>query len=353
MSQLDLLVPGLFGPFSADIPAFLPIELKQDVFSTLSRCLSRANVSEVSARGYYNSLQAHIIPQCDTLLSQVTARAAGLSVADNAFLYRADPVHFKAESDHAILLGPELLALETSESQLYIEQFNQHFADDHLMLLLDQAGHWYLQTERALKLDFRSLDESLGRDIKHFLPQGDDELWWRRILNEAQMLFFQMPGNDHREAHGQLSVNGMWLWDYRFEFSTSVRTYERVFSDHQLAKDMLQYAKQTYDVQTLIQPMNEFFSQKDFTGNTLMLDDSLYASVCYGDINAWLEALEIFCQNVFNPLYAMLCEGQFKTLNVFGADGRQFSINRAQAFRLWRSIKTPEQFLISSSEMTE
>ena len=70
---LDLIVPGLLGPFSADLPAYFADELKQPEFKVLNSWLSRANESIYKADGYYATLQSLIYPQCNLSVCQLTA----------------------------------------------------------------------------------------------------------------------------------------------------------------------------------------------------------------------------------------------------------------------------------------
>ena len=44
------------------------------------------------------------------------------------------------------------------------------------------------------------------------MPQGDDAPHFRSLLNELQMLLFEHPVNQAREARGELPVNSLWLW---------------------------------------------------------------------------------------------------------------------------------------------
>lgn len=336
MSRLDLIVPGLLGPFSADRPDTLHQQLKQPLYTALNRRISRADVSRLAAGDFVSTLHQLICPQCDLGLSEITASFGGDAMLDQV-RYRIDPVHFRAESDHAILLGPELLELVDEESQRLVEAFNRHFEEDRVTLTLDAEGHWYLHYERPLQLSFTSLDEALGRDIKHFMPTGDDALWWRRIVNEAQMLFFQHDVNQQREADGRLSINGLWLWDRAFSPAEAVTQYQQLFSDHRLATSMAAQSSLP------VTPLQDWHLD-NHPGNSLMLDDSLYASMCYGDIQAWLEALQDFSENRFAKLEQALKQGSLQQLVLYPCDGRSFSITRRQGVKFWKPVRTLEAF---------
>ncbi len=65
-----------------------------------------------------------------------------------------------------------------------------------------------------MRLDLATtpLSVAIGRDIEPLMPQGDDALRFRSLLNELQMLLFEHPVNQAREARGELPINSLWLW---------------------------------------------------------------------------------------------------------------------------------------------
>lgn len=340
MNQLKLIVPGLLGPFSSGTPDYIQHQLKQPVFDVLNKCLSRAQVSTVQADNYFSTLVSEISPRCNSGACQLSAMIDGIDISEGYF-YRADPVHFKAESDHAILIGSELVSPDMEESKQLIEAFNQHFKQDSLSLHMTHKERWYLKSERLLELEFSALDYSLGRDIKHFMPKGKDELWWRKIVNEAQMLFFQHEVNLQREETGKLSINGLWLWDMpavSFQNESHVEPI-RVFTHDVIA---IALAK---PCGTEIISLNEFTDKTELSGHNLLITDQLYTSVCYGDIGAWLEAVEEFCQNTLALISVLLKSKCIDEVYIYPCDGRVFKVNRRQLMKFWKSVKTVDEFL--------
>lgn len=240
-TELHLLVPGLLGPFvtqSANGLQSISDTRHQSAIKTLQRSLSRAAQTTLAVSDYYSTLHYLLCPQQSIKLSDVLSRFDQLPQG-SGFYYLIEPVHFRAESDHAVLLGSELLQPQSEEAQQLVETFNAHFAVEGISLHAASASRWYLQSERELSLELRPIEESLGRDIKHFMPQGGDALWWRRILNEAQMLFFEHPVNLQREQQQQLSINGLWLFQHGFKAQAdsmaATSQVDRVHADNEIA----------------------------------------------------------------------------------------------------------------------
>jgi hypothetical protein len=41
------------------------------------------------------------------------------------------------------------------------------------------------------------------------MPQGENQLRWKKLLNEAQMMLHSAAVN---QQSGQLAINGIWVW---------------------------------------------------------------------------------------------------------------------------------------------
>ncbi len=341
MNRLDLILPGLTGPFGAQQTDDIHAHLKQPEFHALNRLVSRATCTQIDAVDFYSTLQQLICPQCELGICELSARFSNIDTV-TGFLYRADPVHFRAESDHAVLIGTEMLDVQSSESGLLIDAFNEHFMQDKISLLADDLGHWYLRCEKPLDLQFNALDYSLGRDIKHFMPTGNDELWWRRIVNEAQMLFFQHDVNQHREMNAQLTINGLWLWDKKFDSISSSNDYSCLYSQHVLANCMASQSK--LDVKSI----DEISQAASIQGDAVMVIDDLYSSVCYGDVDAWFDALTEFSDGPVKIFSDLLKSGDIHSMNIYTCDSQVFNISKYQSYKFWQPVKTLDSFFLVS-----
>jgi len=336
MKHLHLVVPGLLGPFANDLPAHIQSQLKIPEFELINKVLARAEQAKISfvaeenqlnRDSYFQTLVQLINPKCELSLCQLMAHFDGIDVSEGYF-YRADPVHFKAESDHAILIGPSLLEPSLSETEQLIASFNQHFYEDKLSLHSNDASRWYLKSERPLKLSFNALDYALGRDIKHFLPQGEDEIWWRKNLNEAQMLFFQHEVSLKRESAGKLAINGLWLWDLSSRLNgLKILSPTQLFCDNAVATALGRQIG--VDIQS-IDDLNEIDSI------ALVVLDYLYDPVCYGDMDAWLTDLTQFCKTDFQRFMTLLSSKNIDELSIYPCNGKVFNINKARLLKFWK-----------------
>jgi len=345
MKSLHVVVPGLLGPFSDALPVYIQQQLQQSEFRQINNVLSRAKITSNAVQSnLFETLVNLIHPQCELSLCQLTAAYDELDTSDG-FYYRADPVHFKAESDHAILIGTDLVQPNRQEAQQLIESFNLHFLEDNLSLHFTSENRWYLKSENSLDLSFTSLDYALGRDIKHFMPQDTsqnkpqegDALWWRKVLNEAQMLFFQHAANQNREQSGGLAINGLWLWDMQARAVVGEQNkIDLLFSDDVLA---IALANQS---NIDIKPTDEI---ENIISSSVLVLDSLYESVCYGDVDAWLNALMVFAENEFKKILFLLSSKKVDEIKLYPCTGKVITVNRLDLLKFWKTSITIDEFI--------
>jgi hypothetical protein len=125
---------------------------------------------------------------------------------------RADPVNLEADRDCVRLLAADMPDLDMDSARQMIAEINSLFVDEPWQLLAGTAQRWYLLLEDETGIHTRSPAQVLGDDIHDAMPTGDDARYWRKIINEIQMLMFASPVNRQRLEQGRLAANSLWLW---------------------------------------------------------------------------------------------------------------------------------------------
>ena len=130
-----------------------------------------------------------------------------------------DPVHLKAETDHAITLGPRFLSLSEDETDGLLGDLNAWFyADDmrverigkQLYLLARVSEDGVGPANVALKRAGAPLACLLNRNAGVFLDERHSEAPLRQWLTEVQMWLYPRSLNDDRAAQGQPILNSFW-----------------------------------------------------------------------------------------------------------------------------------------------
>jgi len=327
MKTLSLLIPGLLGP----LPELNDSSMALPECRVLNTWLARADQHVTQCDSYYQQLAELFAVQSNYSIAHASAKYDQCDCVE-AYWYRADPVHFKADMDHALLVDCQQLNIEHDEARSLVDHFNRHFAEDGLKLVAAHADRWYLQSQTELNINTTALDDAIGRNVSHFLPTGEGALNWRRLLNEAQMLFHSHPVNEQRENKGQLSINSLWLWaEGESVFSKSSPDFKWVMSNEAVACGLaiasdcehLAMAESASDV-------------SDIETDGLIVIDTDRGPVSYGDVVAWHDAVMEVCHQWLQPFNQLLKNGKIKQINLYTAEGRLFVITAKKLLRFWR-----------------
>jgi len=134
----------------------------------------------------------------------------GIATGDAAWALLT-PVHWHVGRDHISLADPAELALGEAESRELLDAGRTLFESEGFTLAWGAPARWYASHADFDALPCASIDRVIGRNVDLWLPNHPKARLIRRLQNEVQMLFYNHPLNDAREARGELSVNSFWL----------------------------------------------------------------------------------------------------------------------------------------------
>ena len=130
-----------------------------------------------------------------------------------------DPVHLKAETDHAITLGPRFLDLDAEALDPLVEELNGWLGADgmrverigrQLYLLARTSANGVGPAHVDLQQAGAPLACLLNRNAGVFLDERHSEPLLRQWLTEVQMWLYPQPFNDLRAARGEPILNSFW-----------------------------------------------------------------------------------------------------------------------------------------------
>lgn len=121
------------------------------------------------------------------------------------------PGHWLMGRDHLTLLDPATLGLSEAESLTLFEAIRPLFTEDGWTLSWGTPQRWYATHPSLAGLPTASLDRVIGRNPDLWLTEHPQARMVRRLQSEVQMLLYQHPVNDAREAAGLATVNSFWL----------------------------------------------------------------------------------------------------------------------------------------------
>jgi hypothetical protein len=203
----------------------------------------------------------------------------------DACLALATPVHLLADRDRLILIRLANQAIQSEYAQRLVARFNAHFKPDGISLTQASPDQWCLWLSKVPELTTSSIESVAGRHVEEYLPVGKDARYWRKVLNETQMLFFQDEVNQARMASGEPYINGLWLSGVGT--CPAVRTdYEMVYGQHLLLAGLTKLGHiPNYELP------GDMTDIRQYRGKTAILITDMLEAELNGDIQSWLTAL--------------------------------------------------------------
>lgn len=344
MRNVDIVILDLFLPqdISVDACAGLPVPI-------LEKMLGRAKPALLPPEICSDTLEAllcrtfGIAQQMDEPIAPITLVADGMQ-PDSGYWLRADPVHLQMQRTQ-LFLHPDIPLNADEAAQLCIS-LNTHFADEGLRFFSPHPQRWYLQMESTPDIATRPLSQVAGRNVQTYLPKGQNALYWHKVFNEIQMLFFEHAVNQAREARGELPINSIWLWGGGHAEEKLSRPYTKVCGDSFLAGAFAQVAGIPYQIST--DDFTSLFVEDD-EGDALIVWEGLRRPYQQGDLHAWRNSVQHLEQGYIAPLWEALRNGNVKQISVSVINAgvtQRFVLTRSAVWKLWSLPKSLTRYAL-------
>jgi hypothetical protein len=319
---MQLIVPYLFPPQGLLDAAADGLRLP-----ALETLLARGTLSACPALGVEQALCTALgIGAVEHAVAPITLLADGGDPGAQYWL-RADPVHLSVMRDRIVLADSSMLDLPQREAEELCADIARHFGAAFSPVAW-HAQRWYLPFAAPPRLATTPLSIAAGRDIDPLLPSGDDALHYRSVLNELQMLLFEHPLNQAREARGELAVNSLWLWGGGL-LPARPENALAVYGDDADVRALARFG--AADVHA--RPGG--FSADLLHERALIVLDQLRAGGQVGDAYGWREAIVGLERDWFAPLLAALRRGGRARL-LDPVHGQALAVSRADVWKVWR-----------------
>lgn len=320
---MQLTVPYLFP--SARLIETAAQDLRLPAFETL---LARGHLDTCAAEGVEAQVCTALgIPrQQDYPIAPITLQSEGGDAGKHYWL-RADPVHLRVMRDRIVLASPAELRLTQPEADALAHGIGEHFGPAFSPQTLHPA-RWYLRLDQPPRLHTTPISLAVGCDIDPLLPQGEDAMQFRTQLNELQMLLFEHPVNQSREARGELPVSSLWLWGGGC-LPAIPKPSVTLYSNDPEVIALGRYCGAE------ARPRPSHFSDGLPGENGLIMLDQLKEVGQYGDAMGWREAIIALERDWFAPLLAYLRWHPAAVRITDPAMGQTLDLNRFDYWKMW------------------
>lgn len=215
----------------------------------LRTLLAKADVYPLKPHDYYERA-SHLFHQSQTLAAAPAKAAVELVDFDeNVFWLCVDPVHLVADRDTLVLIPPQDLAISADEAQALVASFNQHFAQDGVQLEIGTSKSWFMRIKQPVDIQTTALEMVAYQSLQNRFPQGHAGAYWRKLMNETQMLFYTHPVNIARRERGVLEVNSVWVWgEGQIKLANlQMRPQAKIFAEQSYLKGLAQFTQAGYE----------------------------------------------------------------------------------------------------------
>ena len=321
--HFELILPGLAVP-----PAFLSSPDAPPELPALATLLGFADSHWAPAR-HLEDLLSERFGLAGRIGHARLRRAGEASPAVDSHWLCCDPVHLHFARDKLLLADASDLAITSDEADALMAGLNETFADIG-RFEAPAPDRWYLALADEPRPFFHPLADVNGRPVQFFMPEGEDIARWARLANELEVWLFNHPVNAAREAAGQRTINGAWLWGAGPRDTQPRPPAARIQADAPFARGLARHAG--------IEPEA---AEHYLEGCRFAVVDSLRRSALHHDVAAWQAALVRLETNWFAPLLAALKTKRISGLRI-SAPGDKTSLQLdIPASRLWRFWRKP------------
>lgn len=121
------------------------------------------------------------------------------------------PCYWQVGMDQVVMMDPANLFLSDQESQQLLQAMQPFLQEDGLQVTWHSALLWHAQGDLLADLACASLDRVIDQNVKPWMPNSPAARPLQRLQSEMQMLLYNHPVNDARDARRQIPVNSFWL----------------------------------------------------------------------------------------------------------------------------------------------
>jgi hypothetical protein len=185
-----------------------------------------------SAAPLQSALSTLYLPHLEKILAQMTcvAQSSLTTDADSVFLMPhlqatrlfdlkphwgrevyLTPCHWQVGMNEVLLLNPQELALNDTESRTILGAMQGFFKEDGLEVTYESPLLWKAKGDLFEGLAFADLNRAIGQNVKAWLPKASRARTLHRLQSEMQMLLYQHPVNDQRSLQGRWTINAFWV----------------------------------------------------------------------------------------------------------------------------------------------
>jgi hypothetical protein len=335
--KIYFLLPGLFWR-----EGLSQLDKQSDKPKTIAKFLSRAIVKSTESKSLHESIfkQFGLERSADYDLPVASVSLLGLNkkIDVHDCWGCASPVHLLADRDRLFLSKIEGNQITIDEAHKLSACFNRYFESAGIRLHAITPVDWYIKLKDCPKLHTSDLDQVSGRHIQEFMPQGEDGIKFRSLMNEIQMLLYQC-NNSSDLNKDRVKVNSLWLSGFG-KIPNIYTDFTAVYSDAAVLNGLAKLA----GIQCQGVP-DDLAALASVDGNLIVLMIDLLDSALIGDASRWIQCLNSLSIKIGRLFDSPALDGNRKII-IDTCDGRSFFLNRRRyVYAFYRYTKELRKYI--------
>ncbi len=329
MRSLTIFMPGLLGPDMAIHPDDLPDLPALNWILTKGGHQSQTTVS--ASYSLCELFGISVAADNDFPVAAIS-RLTDDNQYPDGFWLRADPVHVQADRDGLILIDNNQFTISQHDALVLSADIHSLLDAHDLALEVPVPTRWYLRIKEDLKIKTTPIDAVTGQTVLPFMPDGDDRLNLRQLMNDIQMTLHNAELNKQRVQEHKLPINSLWFWGYGALPKRVERQWSFVCSDEILAKSLSMIAVTPF---TALPDNYLALDKKDVSYKGLIVINACQKYSYYHDLEGWLEALLFYEANWFQPLITALKRNELDQLHI-KTDMNYIRLDQSSRYKFWK-----------------
>lgn len=205
--NLTVVIPHLFSN------ACFSDEINKTSFSALRLMLSRAKRNTIVQNNLDTLLASFFsypVAEASFPAAAITGLVDGLPTQDGYWM-RADPVELQLDLSAVYFMDGEHLNLTHEEIEALRKDLNLFLHQEGITLYTPTKTRWYLQLKENPHIKTFYSEELIGKNISNWLPCGERQTYFRKLMTEIQMVLHDHSINQVRLKSRKPLVNTLWF----------------------------------------------------------------------------------------------------------------------------------------------
>ncbi len=290
--------------------------------SDINRGLIPTELQSLLKKARFEAREAGYYQQLINLFAENTAAPNALPIAmlrgGSANSLCADPCYLHPDRDKLRLFYRDL-ELSMEEAEALCRRVQGLFEEFGASLSVQTADHWLIELQQPVDTEFSALEGLDGQTVTGFLPTGADAQQWIRLWNEVQMVLFDCPENQTREAAGKLPVNSLWFWGKGT--LPRLQSWEHVSGDDSLVARLAEFSQSPY--------LRDTSAYKQINAETAL------HVMAFDKEQDWQSQLDALTQHWLLPAFLALKRWQLNELEVIVPEWGSYRLTPLRSWKIW------------------